>query len=63
LPDDGAWFFGCARKGRWFVPDRFAKSQVGWSAYIDGLQVDYDQIHRGMSQACEHVRKKMGKTA
>jgi len=37
----------------------FAKSQVGWSTYINGMQVDYDQFKKEVLQACEHVRKKM----
>jgi len=41
----------------------FAKSQVGWSTYINGLQVDYDQFKKEVLQACEHVRKKAGKAA
>lgn len=35
---------------------RYAKSSVGWSAYINGLQMDYDQFCGEVKQACEHVR-------
>jgi len=34
----------------------YAKSSAGWSAYINGLQVDYDQFRSEVKQACEHVR-------
>ncbi len=35
----------------------YAKSSAGWSAYINGLQVDYDTFRGEVLQACEHVRK------
>ena len=41
----------------------WAKSQAGWSTYINGMQVDYDQFKSEVLQACAHVRKKMGKAA
>jgi AhpD family alkylhydroperoxidase len=41
----------------------FAKSQAGWSTYINGMQVDYDQFKSEVLQACAHVRRKMGETA
>jgi alkylhydroperoxidase/carboxymuconolactone decarboxylase family protein YurZ len=34
----------------------FAKSSAGWSAYINGLQLDYDQFKKEVLAACEHVR-------
>jgi AhpD family alkylhydroperoxidase len=34
----------------------YAKSSTGWSAYINGLQVDYDQFCNEVKQACEHLR-------
>ena len=34
----------------------YAKSSAGWSTYINGLQVDFDQFKNEISQACEHVR-------
>jgi len=34
----------------------YAKSSVGWSAYINGLQLDFDQFKDEILQACEHVR-------
>lgn len=34
----------------------FAKSSAGWSTYINGLQIDYEQFKEEVLQACEHVR-------
>jgi len=34
----------------------FAKSSAGWSAYLNGLQVDFEQFRSEVLQACEHVR-------
>ena len=34
----------------------YAKSSAGWSTYINGLQIDYDQFRNEVLQACEHVR-------
>ena len=36
----------------------YAKSSVGWSAYISGRQLDFNQFQKEITQACEHVRKK-----
>lgn len=35
----------------------YAKSSAGWSAYINGMQVDYETFRGEVLQACEHVRK------
>jgi AhpD family alkylhydroperoxidase len=35
----------------------YAKSSAGWSAYINGLQIDFDQFRHEVDLACEHVRK------
>lgn len=35
----------------------YAKSSAGWSTYINGLQVDYDQFKAEIDAACEHVRE------
>lgn len=35
----------------------FAKSSVGWSTYLSGLQMDFDQFKKDITQACDHVRK------
>lgn len=34
----------------------FAKSSAGWSTYISGLQIDFDQFKKEVLQACEHAR-------
>ncbi|OHB66035.1 MAG: hypothetical protein A2Y77_08495 [Planctomycetes bacterium RBG_13_62_9] len=34
----------------------FAKSSAGWSTYVNGLQIDFDQFKDEILQACEHVR-------
>jgi AhpD family alkylhydroperoxidase len=34
----------------------FAKSSVGWSAYVNGLQIDFEQFKDEIVQACEHAR-------
>lgn len=34
----------------------YAKSCSGWSTYINGLQIDYDEFRKEVLQSCEHVR-------
>ena len=34
----------------------FAKSSAGWSAYINGMQLDYEQFKQEVLQICEHAR-------
>lgn len=34
----------------------YAKSSAGWSAYLNGMQVDYDQFKDELRQAGEHAR-------
>jgi AhpD family alkylhydroperoxidase len=34
----------------------YAKSSAGWSTYINGIQLDYDQFQDEIRRACEHVR-------
>jgi AhpD family alkylhydroperoxidase len=34
----------------------YAKSSAGWSTYINGLQMDFEQFKNEILQACEHVR-------
>jgi AhpD family alkylhydroperoxidase len=34
----------------------FAKSNAGWSAYVNGLQLDFEQFKDEIQQVCEHVR-------
>jgi AhpD family alkylhydroperoxidase len=41
----------------------YAKSTAGWSTYINGLQIDFDQFRKEVLHACEHVRKLQGKAA
>ena len=36
----------------------FAKSSAGWSTYINGLQVDYDEFKKELGEACDYVRTK-----
>jgi AhpD family alkylhydroperoxidase len=35
----------------------YAKSSAGWSTYLNGMQIDYDEFRRELMQACEHVRR------
>jgi AhpD family alkylhydroperoxidase len=39
----------------------YAKSSAGWSAYLNGLQLDYDQFKREVNQACEYVGAQLKK--
>ncbi|HWR82913.1 MAG TPA: carboxymuconolactone decarboxylase family protein [Candidatus Deferrimicrobium sp.] len=34
----------------------YAKSSAGWSTYINGLQLDFEQFKEEVLAACEHVR-------
>lgn len=36
----------------------YAKSSAGWSAYINGMQIDYDQFRKEILTACDHIRMK-----
>ncbi|MEJ2723402.1 MAG: DUF1059 domain-containing protein [Deltaproteobacteria bacterium] len=38
----------------------FAKSSVGWSAYVNGLQVDYNEFKEEMKRAADYIRSKQG---
>jgi len=38
----------------------FTKSSAGWSAYVNGLQLDFDKFAKETDQICEYVRSKMG---
>ena len=40
----------------------YAKSSAGWSTYINGLQLDYDQFKEEVLKACEHVRSTQAET-
>ncbi len=39
-----------------------AKSSAGWSAYINGLQTDFEQFKDEVLQACEHARSAQAKS-
>jgi len=34
----------------------YAKFSAGWSAYVNGLQLDFEQFKDETAQACEHAR-------
>ncbi|NWG02861.1 MAG: DUF1059 domain-containing protein [Syntrophaceae bacterium] len=38
----------------------FAKSSAGWSTYLNGMQVDYEQFKSEVNQAYEYVRSMQG---
>ena len=35
----------------------YAKSSAGWSTYINGLQLNYEEFAGEIDRACEHVRR------
>ena len=35
----------------------FAKSTMGWSTYLNGLQIDYDEFKKELSKSVDHARK------
>ncbi len=35
---------------------RYAKMSSGWSTFINGLQLDFEQFKDEVTQCCEHVR-------
>lgn len=37
---------------------RYAKSSAGWSAYLNGMQVDYDTFKDELKRAVDYVRAK-----
>lgn len=41
----------------------YAKSSAGWSAYLNGLQFDFDEFKDEIQQVCEHVRLEMAAVA
>jgi AhpD family alkylhydroperoxidase len=41
----------------------YAKSSAGWSAYLNGMQVDYDQFKDELRRAGEHAKEMMKKAA
>jgi AhpD family alkylhydroperoxidase len=38
----------------------FAKSSAGWSTYLNGMQIDYDQFKSEMKCVSEYIRAKHG---
>jgi AhpD family alkylhydroperoxidase len=36
----------------------YAKSTMGWSTFVNGLQLDFDQFKEEIRQACEFVKSK-----
>jgi len=38
----------------------FAKSSAGWSTYINGMQIDYEEFKSEIKQACDYVRSHQG---
>jgi AhpD family alkylhydroperoxidase len=41
----------------------YSKMTAGWSAYVNGLQVDYDNFKDEIRRACDFVRSKEKKAA
>ncbi len=41
----------------------YAKSSAGWSAYVNGLQVDYEEFKDELKRAGEYARKAAKKAA
>lgn len=40
-----------------FAAVHYAKSSAGWSAYLNGMQVDYDQFTKELVESVEYVKK------
>ncbi len=36
----------------------YAKNSVGWSTYINGMQVDYDEFKKEVRKASDYVKRK-----
>lgn len=41
----------------------FAKQTTGWSTYVNGLQLDFDQFKKEIDQSAKFVRESMKQTA
>ncbi len=41
----------------------YAKLSAGWSAYVNGMQVDYEQFKDEVRQACEFAKHRQRKAA
>lgn len=35
----------------------YAKSSAGWSAYLNGMQMDFEKFKDEIGRACDHVRQ------
>jgi AhpD family alkylhydroperoxidase len=35
----------------------YAKSSAGWSTYVNGMQLNYENFKEEIDRACEHVRQ------
>jgi AhpD family alkylhydroperoxidase len=35
---------------------RYTKCTNGWSSYLTGLQIDFEQFKKEVNQACDHMR-------
>jgi AhpD family alkylhydroperoxidase len=34
----------------------YSKATAGWSAYVNGMQLDFDEFKKEIDAACDHVR-------
>jgi AhpD family alkylhydroperoxidase len=41
----------------------FAKSSAGWSTYVNGLQLDFEEFKKEQLQMVDHIRVKQAKKA
>jgi len=41
----------------------FAKSSAGWSAYLNGMQIDYEQFKKEVSQIAAYLKSKEARAA
>jgi AhpD family alkylhydroperoxidase len=41
----------------------YAKATAGWSAYINGMQADFEQFKAEIDQVCAHVRQATAQAA
>jgi AhpD family alkylhydroperoxidase len=41
----------------------YAKSNAGWSAYLNGMQVDFEEFKKELLQVSEHLRAKQARNA
>ncbi len=40
----------------------YAKSSAGWSAYLNGMQVDYDDFKKELFESIEYIKKQQAAT-